>query len=173
MDTSTFPKVTLIPDNLENQTEGAASVSPAGGSEGCFIDPQLAFIVVASFGSLMLVLIISVLVLACKVFALKRQCPARRHNRNNVDVRGSSHWSTERTGEGIVGPCETNLLLEEVRPDPDDAAVQEEDDEQDRLHQSNTKNKDEANVLVTMQSSTSRDSCIDPAKQLEDMPLVV
>lgn len=173
MDTSTsFPRITLVPDGLENQTEAAASVSPAGGSEGCFIDPQLAFLVVASAGSLMLVLIISVLVLACKVFALKRQCQARRPNRNNVDVRGSSHWSAEQAEEGIVGPCETNLLLEEVRPDPDDAAVQEEEEEA-MLHQSNTKSKDKANVLIPMQSSTSRDSCIDPAKELEDMPLVV
>lgn len=171
--TTNFLKTTfIITDGLQNQTEAPASVTPAGGTEGCFIDPQLAFIVVASSGSLMLVLIISVLVLACKVIALKRQCQARRSTRSHVDLRGSGHWSTEQADEGIVGPCETNLLLDEVRTDAEEAVAQEEEEES-MLHQSNTKNKDEPKVLVTMQSSTSRDSCIDPAKELEDMPLVV
>lgn len=167
--TTTFLKTTFITDGLQNQTEATASVTPAGGSEGCFIDPQLAFIVAASSGSLMLALLISVLVLACKVIALKRQCQTRRPTRSNVDLRGSGHWSTEQAEEGIVGPCETNLLLEEVRID----AEAQEEEEEAMLHQGNTKNKDEANVLATMQSSASRDSCIDPAKELEDMPLVV
>lgn len=172
METMTPFMSTFTTHGLQNQTEAPASVSPAGGSEGCFIDPQLALIVVASSGSLMLVLLISVLVLACKVITLKRQCKARRPTHSNVDMRGSVHWTTERAEKGIVGPCETNLLLEEVRTDADDAAVQEEEEEA-MLHQSNTKNKDEENAMGTMQSSTSRDSCIDPAKELENMPLVV
>lgn len=159
-------------DGFQNQTDAPASVSPAAGPEGCFIDPQLAFIVAASSGSLMLVLIISVLVLACKVITLKRQCKAHRPTRSNVDLRGSGYWSTERAEGGIVGPCETNLLLDEVRTDTEDAVEQEEGEEA-VLHQSNTKNKDEENALATMQSSTTRDSCIDPAKELENMPLVV
>lgn len=172
--TTQFFNTTFITDGLLSQTEALATKSPAGVSEGCFIDPQLAFILLASSGSLMFILIISVLVLTCKVITLKRQCRARRPIHSNVDLRGSGHWSTERAEEGIVGPCETNLLLEEVQIDTDDAVGQEEEEEDEvMLHQRNTKKKDEENVLATMQSSTSRDSCIDPAKELEDMPLVV
>lgn len=171
--TTQFPMTTFSTEGLQNQTEALASESPAvAGSDGCFINPQLALIVVYSSGSLILVLLISVLVLAYKVITLKQQCKARRPTHSNVDLRGSGHWSTERAEQGIVGPCETNLLLEEVQTDGDDAVGQEEE-EAAMLHQSNTKNKDEENVLATMQSSTSRDSCIDPAKELEDMPLVV
>lgn len=120
----------------------------------------------------MLILLIAVLVLAYKVFTLKRQCKARRPTHSNVDLRGSGHLSTKRAEEGIVGPCETNLLLEEVQTSADYVEAQDEEEE-DMLHQSNTKNKDEEHGLATMQSSTSRDSSIDPAKELEDMPLVV
>ncbi|GAA6097368.1 uncharacterized protein LOC123992627 [Tachysurus ichikawai] len=180
MESSPFPKTTFITDGFLNQTEVAASVFPAGGSEECFIDPQLAFIVVLATGSLILALLISVLVLVYKVFTLRRQCQARGLHRSNADVRGSGHWNAERAEEGIVGPCETNLLLEEVQADADDAAMpykeeeeEEEEEEEAMLHQSNTKIKGEKNVLVTMQSSTSKDSCLDPSKELEDMPLVV
>lgn len=173
METSPFPTAISYSDGSLNQTDAANTTVPAENSKDCFIDPQLAFIVVLATGILMLVLLISVLVLGYKVFTLKRRCQARRPNRCNVDVSASGHWSAEQAEGGIVGPCETNLLLEEVRADADDAAVQDEEEEEAMLHQSNTKNKCEENVLVTMQSSTSRDSCIDPAKELEDMPLVV
>lgn len=172
--TTQIPETTFSTEGLQNQTEALASESPAvGGSDGCFINPQIAFIVVASSVSFMLVLLITVLVLVYKLITLRRQCKARRPTHSNVDLRGSGHWSTERAEQGIVGPCETNLLLEEVQTDGDDAVCQEEEEEEAMLHQSNTKNKDEENVLATMQSSTSRDSCTDPAKELENMPLVV
>lgn len=153
--------------NITNQTEAPMNTSSVSGDFGdCFIDPQLAYIVVLSAGSLILVLLISVLVLAYKVVTLKR-----RPTRSNVESTGSGHWSTEQAEKGIVGPCETNLLLEDVQTDADDAEVQEE--EEAMLHQSNTEYKDEENVLPIIQSSTSRDSCIDSAKELENMPLVV
>ncbi|KAI5098954.1 hypothetical protein C0J45_11093 [Silurus meridionalis] len=112
------------------------------------------------------------MVLAYKVIVLKRRCQARRPTHSKVDVRGSGHWSNEQAEGGIVGPCETNVLLEEVRTEADDA-VEQDEEEEDMLHQSNTKNIDEENVMTTIQSSTSRDSCIDPTKELENMPLVV
>lgn len=163
MENTTSLNNTLITNDFKDQTKAP------DGSNGCFIDPQLAFIVVAASGSLMLVLLISVLVLACKVITLKRQCQDRRPTRSNMDLRGSGHWSTEREEEGIVGPCETSVLLEEVKRDGEE----QEEEEEAILHQSNSDNIDEENVLATMQGSTSRDSCIDPAKELENMPLVV
>lgn len=161
MENTTSLNITLITNDFKNQTEAP---------DGCFIDPQLAFILVAASGSLLLVLLISVLVLACKVITLKRQCQDRRPTRSNTDLRGSGHWTNEGAEEGIVGPCETSVLLQEVRRDGEE---QEEEEEEAILHQSNTDNIDGENVLATMQGSTSRDSCIDPAKELENMPLVV
>uniref|UniRef100_A0A8B9K0X6 Uncharacterized protein n=1 Tax=Astyanax mexicanus TaxID=7994 RepID=A0A8B9K0X6_ASTMX len=113
---------THFTDDIENLTEIPVSVSPTNGSTPvCLIDPQLAFIVALSSMGLIIILLISTMVLACKVVALKRQCQSRRPTRSNVDlVSGTGYWGTETIEGGIVGPCETNLLLEEVRTDAED-----------------------------------------------------
>lgn len=159
-------------DGIQNLTE-SVSVSPTNGSmTACLIDPQLAFIVALSSGGLIIILLISTLVLTCKVIALKRQCHSRRPTRSNVDlVSGTGYWGTETIEGGIVGPCETNLLLEEVRTDAEDEEVPEEEEEP-IVHHCPTTNMGTENASVTMQTSTSRDSCIDP-KELENMPLMV
>ncbi|KAL7848898.1 hypothetical protein SRHO_G00205210 [Serrasalmus rhombeus] len=160
-----------ITNDIQNQTEAPTSVSPAFGSV-CFIDPQLAFIVAVSSGGLIIVLLISTLVLTCKVISLKRQCEARRPIHSNVDlVSGTGYWGTETIEGGIVGPCETNLLLEEVRTDAEDEEAHDEAEEP-ILHHSTTTNMDVECAPVAMQTSTSRDSCLDP-KELENMPLMV
>ncbi|KAK1785779.1 hypothetical protein P4O66_003171 [Electrophorus voltai] len=165
-------KTSSFTDGLQNQTQLPSTAPPATGSEIC-LDPQLAFIVATSSGGLILILLISTLVLTCKVIILKRQYRVRRPTRSNVDlVSGTGYWGTERTEGGIVGPCETNLLLEDVRTEGEDDEAQG-SAERAALHQSTTAHTDAENVPGTMQVSTSRDSCIDPVKELENMPLVV
>uniref|UniRef100_A0A3B1IJN6 Uncharacterized protein n=1 Tax=Astyanax mexicanus TaxID=7994 RepID=A0A3B1IJN6_ASTMX len=78
---------THFTDDIENLTEIPVSVSPTNGSTPvCLIDPQLAFIVALSSMGLIIILLISTMVLACKVVALKRQCQSRRPTRSNVDL---------------------------------------------------------------------------------------
>ncbi|KAL6471203.1 hypothetical protein MHYP_G00198530 [Metynnis hypsauchen] len=161
--------ITSITNDIQNQTEVPPSVSP---DSVCFIDPQLAFIVAVSSGGLIIILLISTLVLTCKVISLKRQCQSRRPTHSNVDlVSGTGYWGTETIEGGIVGPCETNLLLEEVRTDAEDEEVHDEAEEP-ILHHSTTTNMDVECTPVEMQTTTSRDSCLDP-KELENMPLMV
>ncbi|XP_076832045.1 uncharacterized protein LOC143477341 [Brachyhypopomus gauderio] len=172
MGTDTYSNITnmmLTTTDVMTQTPDR----PDASLESCFIDPQLAFIVATSSGGLILILLISTLVLTYKVITLKRRHRVRRPNRSNVDlVSGTGYWGAERTEGGIVGPCETNLLLEEVRTEGED---EEEHDGAERVvtQQSSGANTDAENVPGTMQVSTSRDSCIDPVKELENMPLVV
>ncbi|KAG9265122.1 hypothetical protein AMEX_G21486, partial [Astyanax mexicanus] len=94
---------THFTDDIENLTEIPVSVSPTNGSTPvCLIDPQLAFIVALSSMGLIIILLISTMVLACKVVALKRQCQSRRPTRSNVDlVSGTGYWGTETIEGGI------------------------------------------------------------------------
>ncbi len=145
---------------------GAAEIS-------CFIDAQLAFIATATAGGIILILLTSTIVLACTVSSLKRHPRAPRPFRSNADlVSGTGYWGTERREGGIVGPCETSILLEEVKTDG------EEEENHDGaagpsqyIPTSNTAGDSES-IPSAMQSSTSRDSCIDPIR-LENMPLMV
>lgn len=158
-----------IADGFQNTSEAPG---PHNISLGC-VDPEIAFTVAVSSGGLIIVLLISTLVLTCKVIALKQQCQARRPTRSNVDlVSGTGYWGTETIEGGIVGPCETNLLLEEVKNEGEDEEMQERDEEP-LPHHSTTTNMDvEMQTPVAMQTSNSRDTCIDP-KELENMPLMV
>ncbi|KAI4896613.1 hypothetical protein NFI96_008471 [Prochilodus magdalenae] len=161
--------IAFVTDGVQNYTEVPANIPT--NDVHCPIDPQLAFIVAISSGGLIIALLISTLVLSCKVIDLKRQCQARRPTRSNVDlVSGAGYWGTETIEGGIVGPCETNLLLEEVRTDAENEEVHD-GAEEPILHYSPTTNTDVESAPVTMQTSTSRDSCIDP-KELENMPLM-
>lgn len=137
----------------------------------CLIEPHLLFITAACAGSVILILLTSVMVLSVKLIILKKE-RYRRSARGSINkVSGSGHWSHEMMEKGLIGPCETNLLLEEVRNEAEDDGMNEE--EKATLHQSTNTNMDGEDVPATMSISTSKDSCIDPVKDLEDMPLVV
>lgn len=150
------------------------SLPPTGASEiNCFIDAQLAFIATAAAGGIILILLTSTIVLACTVSSQKRRQRTPRPSRSNADlVSGTGYWGTEKNEGGIVGPCETSVLLEEVKADGEE---EEGNDgaagSSQYIHTSNAAREPES-VPTAMQSSTSRDSCIDPIG-LENMPLMV
>uniref|UniRef100_A0A673IWI9 Uncharacterized protein n=1 Tax=Sinocyclocheilus rhinocerous TaxID=307959 RepID=A0A673IWI9_9TELE len=102
-----------------NISFATTSFPATGASEiSCFIDAQLAFIATATAGGVILILLTSTIVLACTVSSLKRRHRAPRPSRSNADlVSGTGYWGTERREGGIVGPCETSVLLEEVKTD--------------------------------------------------------
>ncbi|XDV32144.1 hypothetical protein PO909_003027 [Leuciscus waleckii] len=157
-----------------NITFGTTSLPATAASEiSCFIDAHLAFIATATAGGIILILLTSTIVLACTVSSLKRRHRTPRPSRSNADlVSGTGYWGTERREGGIVGPCETSVLLEEVKTDGEEEEFQ--DGVAGPSQYINTSNAaaDSESVPTAMPSSTSRDSCIDPIS-LENMPLMV
>lgn len=164
---------TTISD-LINSTASPSSMPPTGASEIiCFIDAQLAFIVAASAGGAILILLTTTIVLAYNVSRLKRRHRAPRPSRSNADlVSGTGYWGTDKREGGIVGPCETSVLLEEVKTDGEEEEVQDgEAGPSQYISTTNSAHNSEC-VPATIQSSSSRDSCIDTVN-LENMPLMV
>uniref|UniRef100_A0A8C1VFS5 Uncharacterized protein n=1 Tax=Cyprinus carpio TaxID=7962 RepID=A0A8C1VFS5_CYPCA len=108
-----------------NITSATTSLPATGAAEiSCFINAQLAFIATATAGGIILILLTSTIVLACTVSSLKRRHRAPRPSRSNADlVSGSGYWGTERREGGIVGPCETSVLLEEVKTDGEEEEI--------------------------------------------------
>lgn len=166
--------------------------TPVNGTS-CLIDFQTGMIAVASAGGLILCLLVSVLVLACEVCHLQRRVRAPRPSRSNADlVSGTGYWGTDCPEEvGIVGPCDTSVMLEEVRADKKpkkEEEKKEKDDKEEKTEEREEKEEEEKAIaaLITkpvdsgdgemamqMKSSNSRDSCLEVPENLEDMPLVV
>lgn len=161
-----------IPDL--NISIAPSALHPTGASEiSCFIDPQLAFIVAASTGGIILILLITTIVLAYNISRLKRRHLAPRPSRSNADlVSGTGYWGTERREGGIVGPCETSVLLEEVKTDGEEEEIQDGDAGPSQYISTTHSSQNSESVPTTIQSSASRESCIDPIN-LEHMPLMV
>lgn len=165
---------TTIQEQEDLKISFATSSLPATGASeiSCFIDAQLAFIVTATAGGVILILLTSTIVLACTISRLKRRHRTPRPSRSNADlVSGTGYWGTERREGGIVGPGETSVLLEDVKTDGEEEEVQDGAAGPSHYNTSNAATDSES-VPTAMQSSTSRDSCIDPIS-LENMPLMV
>lgn len=164
---------------LTNPTNSTAS------STGCLIDPQLGLIVAASTSGVVLCLLVSTLVLACMVCRLRRRGRTPRLARSHVDlVSGTGYWGSENPEEGgLVGPCDASVMMEEVRADGGMEEEEEEEEcdreerEEEAAAEEGAKNKamDSGNgeMATQMQSSSSRDSCLEVPEDLENMPLMV
>uniref|UniRef100_A0A1A8M6T8 Uncharacterized protein n=2 Tax=Nothobranchius TaxID=28779 RepID=A0A1A8M6T8_9TELE len=139
----------------------------------CLIDTEMGLIAIGSAGGLIFCLLVATIVLACQVFQLQRRVYVPRTSRLNLDLVGSTHyWGPDQTEVGgLVGPCDTNVMLEEVKVES-------------KMKEERRAEKEEATGEVgrglegitgmcfdhedkdsQIQSSSSRD--------LEDMPLVV
>lgn len=161
------------------------------------IPAEVAFVVMASVGSLVVFLLASILVLACQVCRLQRHQHSGRHTRSNVDlVSGTGYWGAgpRAEGGGIVGPCDASVMLEEVkaREEGEEGSGSEEEEGSEVVVTEDSRAQGGISVapvgeLVAigetdtilppppppMPGSTSRDSCLEMGKDLEDMPLVV
>ncbi|XP_020359048.1 uncharacterized protein LOC109905830 [Oncorhynchus kisutch] len=160
------------------QEENDTSSSPTKATTGCLIKPQLGFIVVTCAGGLVLFLLVSTVILASQVCSLRRQARAPRPARSNVDlVSGAGYWDTEG---GIVGPCDTSVMLEEVRLDGEEDEEQGEEEKEEREEEQAEGVRGQTGdarttgeIAMQMQSSSSRDLCLEIPQDLENMPLVV
>ncbi|XP_056139622.1 uncharacterized protein LOC130115804 [Lampris incognitus] len=147
----------------------------------CLIDTQTGLIALASAGGLIVCLLVSTLVLACQGCYLQRQVSALCHSHSNVDlVSGTGYWSTNQPEmEGLVGPCDPGVMLEEVKADREVAERETvEIQEKDKYDLARPKDDVQSKAFgpeemaLQVYSSSSRDSCPDIPQDLEDMPLM-
>ncbi|XP_049432795.1 uncharacterized protein LOC125889112 [Epinephelus fuscoguttatus] len=191
---------TLQPNSYKTEDQGGSSVpavepsfttightnSPDTESNGtradCLIDTEMGLIAIGSAGGLIVCLLVATVALACQVCLIQRRVYAPRTSRSNMDlVSGTGYWGTDRPEvRGLVGPCDASVMLEEVRSDS-----KMEEERQAEIPEA----KEEGNAGLErgamamafdpeekasqMQSSCSKDSCLEVPRDLEDMPLVV
>lgn len=148
----------------------------------CLIDTEMGLIAVSSAGGLIMCLLVATVVLACQVCQLQRRVYAPRTSRSNMDlVSGTGYWGTDLPEVGgLVGPCDASVMLEEVRAD---SRMEEERQAeiQEAGEGAGTELEEGATAMAfdpeekasQMQSSSSRDSCLEVPRDLENMPLVV
>ncbi|XP_022619193.1 uncharacterized protein LOC111235139 [Seriola dumerili] len=148
----------------------------------CLIDTEMGLVAIGSAGGLIVCLLVATVVLACQVCHIQRRVYAPRASRSNMDlVSRASYWDIDQPEVGgMVGPCDASVVLEEVR------AQSEMEEER---HAKIQGVKEEAGVGLEegatamafdpeeraseMQCASSRDSCLEVPRDLEDMPLVV
>lgn len=167
----TITDPTNIPNTVTNGTRA-----------DCLIDTEMGLIAIGSAGGLIVCLLVATVVLACQVCHIQRRVNAPRTSRSNMDlVSGAGYWGTDRPEvRGLVGPCDASVMLEEVRAD---SKIEEERHAEIReareeagggLEEGATAMAfDPQEKACQMQSSSSRDSCLEVPRDLEDMPLVV
>lgn len=148
----------------------------------CLIDTEMGLIAIGSAGGLIVCLLVATVVLACQVCHIQRRVFVPRTSRSNMDlVSGAGYWGIDRPGVGgLVGPCDASVILEEVRADSK-MEKEGQDDIRETPEEAGGGLEEGATAMAfnpeekacQMQSSTSRDSCLEVPRDLEDMPLVV
>lgn len=176
MQTTNEPMYSTTSEEYEalNITSATTSLPATGAAEiSCFINAQLAFIATATAGGIILILLTSTIVLACTVSSLKRRHQAPRPSRSNAEIMiGAGYLGTERREGSTGGPCETSILLEDVKTDGEEEEIHDGAAGLSQLITPSNAASDSESVPTAMQSSTSRDSYIDPIS-LDNLPLKV
>ncbi|XP_050921696.1 uncharacterized protein LOC108900003 [Lates calcarifer] len=147
----------------------------------CLIDTEMGLIAIGSAGGLIVFLLVATVVLACQVCHIQHRVYALQTSRSNMDlVSGTSYWGPDQPeAGGMVGPCDASVMLEEVRAEskmeeerqPEIPEVREEAGP--GLEEGATVTVFDLEEASQMKSSSSRDSCLEVPRDLEDMPLVV
>lgn len=99
-------------------------------------------------------------------------------------VSGADHWGIDQPEVGgLVGPCDASVMLEEVRADRKcqdakmeenrDAEIQEAREETGAGLEEGATGTDFDPETKGYTMLSSRDSCLEVPRDLEDMPLVV
>lgn len=168
--------------NLTNAFTIATDTSTNGTRSDCLVDTEMGLIALGSAGGFIVCLLTAIVVLACEVCRLHRQVSAPRISQSNIDlVSNVADWGTDQAeAQGLVGPCDTNMILEEVTPDSytkDDVENRTQgamlDDEENYEEMAKTFDYNDTDNADQMPTSNVRDSCLVIPLNLEDMPLVV
>lgn len=173
----------LTPAVNASLTDHANPDTDTNGTRGdCLIDTEMGLIAIGSAGGLIVCLLVATVVLACQVCSIQRRIYAPRISRSNMDlVSSAGYWGTDRPEvQGVVGPCDSSVMLEEVRADS-----KVEEDQQTEIQEVRGEARagleegaiamvsDPEEKICHIPSSSSRDSCLKVPEDLEDMPLVV
>lgn len=159
--------------NVTRDGANATQVDAAGPFCDCLVDTELGLIAIGSAGGLIFCLLVSTVVLACQVYHIQRRVYVPRSSRSNLDlVSGRCYWEAgPPEAQGLVGPCDASVMLEEVREE------QEEENQEEagagREEPPATTRLDCEEKTGRVATSRSRDSCLEGLRDLEDMPLVV
>lgn len=158
--------------------DGANSTEADAGGPfcDCLVDTEVGLVAIGSAGGLIFCLLVSTVVLACQVYHIQRRVYVPRTSRSNLDlVSGRCYWEAEQPeAQGLVGPCDAGVMLEEVREE------EEEESHEERGEAGAGREQRAATTKVNSGEKTGRgptsrsgDSCLKALKDLEDMPLVV
>ncbi|XP_035478744.1 uncharacterized protein LOC118299268 [Scophthalmus maximus] len=148
----------------------------------CLIDIEMGLIAISSAGGLIVCLLVATVVLACQVCHIQRRVYPPRTSQSNMDLMNrASYWGTDQPDDrGVVGPCDTTVILEEERAESkmeEEMQVEIEEANEEagkRLEEGATAMAfDPEEKASDIQNYRSRDSCIESPRDLEDMPLVV
>lgn len=163
-------------------TDHASSANDTDGTRAdCLIDTEMGLIAVGSAGGLIVCLLVATVVLACQVYQLQHRVYVPRTSRSNMDlVSSTGYWGTDRPEiGGLVGPCDTSVMLEEVGADSK-MAEERQAEIQEAMEEAGAGLEEGATAMAfdpekagQMQTSSSRDSCLEVPRDLENMPLVV
>lgn len=145
----------------------------------CLIDTEMGLIAVGSAGGLIVCLLIAIVILACQIRRIQRRYQGPPTSRSNMDFVGvADNWDAEQPEmQGVVGPCDSSVMLEEVQGHIN---MEKEAEIQDVREETAAELEDGATAMAAdaeekvwlMQNSTSGD-CLEIPKDLENMPLVV
>lgn len=167
--------------NITQDGANATEADANGPLCDCLVDTELGLIAIGSAGGLIFCLLLSTVVLACQVYHIQRRVYVPRTSRSNVDlVSGRCYWEADQPeAQGLVGPCDASVMLEEVREEQEEESPEENREGREeaagagREEQAATTDFNSGEKRGQMPTSRSRDSCLEVLKDLEDMPLVV
>lgn len=161
-------------------TENHQNSEDSTGARGdCLIDTDMGLVAVGAAGGLLLSLLVATFILACQVLLLQRRAHFTQTSLSNMDlVSDAQDWGTDQAeARGLIGPCDTDVMLEEVRVDTKMKDEKEaellEEAGGGRREGSTAKCSDPEQKGTQIQSSSSKDSCLDVPGDLQDMPVVV
>ncbi|XP_061774751.1 uncharacterized protein LOC133564439 [Nerophis ophidion] len=147
-----------------------------GTRSDCLVDAETGLIAVGTAGGLIVCLLVATVVLACQVYHIRRQVYAPRTS-NMYLVSGTDYWDNNPPDiGGLVGPCETSLMMEEVRAEEENRAKKLKQCEGARAeidHRAFAMALDPEDKKSHLLSSNSKNYCLENPKDLEDKPLVV
>lgn len=85
----------------------------------CLVDTEMGVIAISSAGGLIFCLVIATVVLACQLYHIRRQVYSPQASHSNMYlVSSTDYWDTHPPAiEGLDGPCDTSVMLEEVTAD--------------------------------------------------------
>ncbi|KAJ0022454.1 hypothetical protein NQD34_009944 [Periophthalmus magnuspinnatus] len=179
------PEQTTTTESSDLNTSSVTSTTPQernGTGAECLIDNQMGLIAIGSAGGLIVCLLFTVIILACQVCHLQRRVYIPRNSRSNLNLSGSAeYWAnaaaTMESEGGLVGPCDTSVMMEEMKTCEGEEEREEEEELGEIREEEEDEEEEEVGAGVSPEEKplmySSEPTECDLPQDLEDMPLVV